>query len=73
MIQLKKMNGDVFTLNAVLIEQIESLPDTTITLINGKKMLVKNSNQEVRDLAIKFYQKIGLQQINHQQVGEENE
>lgn len=73
MIQLMRMNGEVFTLNAVLIEQIESLPDTTITLINGKKLLVKNSSQEVQDLTSQFYREIGLQQISNQQAGEKNE
>lgn len=73
MIQLMRMNGEEFTLNAVLIEQIESLPDTTITLINGKKLLVKNSSREVQELTSQFYREIGLQQINNQQVGEKNE
>src|SRR5699024_8910854 len=36
MIELEKVDGDRFTLNALFIEQIQSFPDTTtITLING--------------------------------------
>lgn len=61
MIQLARLNNELFTLNALLIEQIESLPDTTITLINGKKVLVKNPEKEVIDLLTTYYQKIGLQ------------
>ena len=72
MIQLKKLNGDVFTLNAILIEQVQSLPDTTITLINGKKVLVMNSYDEVVRLTTIFYKQIGLQQV-YNQVGEEDE
>ncbi|WP_240375316.1 flagellar FlbD family protein [Bacillus piscicola] len=60
MIELTKLNGQVFLLSAPLIEQVEALPDTTITLINGKKMVVKESKQEVRDLANAFYRRIGL-------------
>lgn len=62
MIQLSRLNNELFTLNALLIEQIESLPDTTITLINGKKILVKNPEKEVIYLLTTYYQKIGLQQ-----------
>ena len=46
MIQLTRLNDDLFTLNACMIEQIQSLPDTTITLINGKKIVVKEKINE---------------------------
>lgn len=72
MIELKKLNGEVFTLNALLIEQVQSLPDTTITLINGKKVIVGNSLDEVLHLTTLFYKKIGLQQV-YRQVGEEKD
>lgn len=72
MIELKKLNGDSFALNALLIEQIQSLPDTTITLINGKKVIVQNTLEEVLHLTEQFYRKIGLQRV-YKQVGDENE
>lgn len=72
MIQLTRLNGDLFTLNAMMIEQIQSLPDTTITLINGKKMVVKNPECEVIKLITTYYQKIGLQ-VSLKEAGEANE
>ena len=60
MIQLKRLNGETFTLNAIMIEQIQSYPDTTITLSNGKKIVVKNPENEVIDRVTAFYQKIGI-------------
>lgn len=60
MIQLTRLNGDQFTLNATMIEQIQSYPDTTITLINGKKIVVKNTESEVVDLVIDFYKATGM-------------
>ncbi|HLQ98637.1 MAG TPA: flagellar FlbD family protein [Candidatus Dormibacteraeota bacterium] len=60
MIQLTRLNGESFTLNAGMIEQIQSHPDTTITLINGKIIVVKNPEQEVADLVTAFYQKAGI-------------
>jgi len=67
------MNGEDFTLNAILIEQVQSLPDTTITLINGKKILVKNAKEEVVQLTIDFFKKVGIQQAYSEQAGENNE
>lgn len=72
MINLKRLNDEPFTLNAVLIEQIQSLPDTTITLINGKKIVVQDKETEVIRMITEYYQLIGLQQIQ-QKAGENNE
>lgn len=47
-------------LNVLLIEQIEAFPDTTITLVSGKKIVVKNDLKEVYSLINKRYKEIGL-------------
>jgi len=60
MIELTRLNGDYFTLNALMIEQIESLPDTTLTLTTGKKIVVKSKKSEVVEKITAYYQKIGL-------------
>ncbi|GGA63021.1 flagellar FlbD family protein [Ornithinibacillus halotolerans] len=60
MIKLKRLNGDSFTLNACMIEQIQSYPDTTITLINGKKIVVKEQEAEVVELITSFYKQVGI-------------
>ena len=62
MIQLTRLNDDVFTLNAIMIEQIQSYPDTTITLINGKKIVVKEPEKVVESLATSFYRQLGIRQ-----------
>ena len=72
MIVLKRLNGESFTLNALLIEQFQAYPDTTITLINGKKIVVRNSEKEVSELVINYYQNIGLR-IPVGRVGESSE
>ncbi|BCJ95240.1 flagellar FlbD family protein [Anaerocolumna cellulosilytica] len=56
MINITKMNDVNITVNADLIETIEEIPDTVITLTNGKKILVKESRQEVINL-VKCYKK----------------
>ena len=60
MIKLTRINGKPFTLNACFIEQVESLPDTTITLTSGKKLIVKDSEEEVALKTKQFLMKIGL-------------
>ncbi|MBY0120688.1 flagellar FlbD family protein [Bacillus sp. S/N-304-OC-R1] len=72
MIKVTKLNGKPFTLNAVFIETIESFPDTTITLTNGRKYVVKESEDIVSLRVREFYQSVGL--LGQQQMGErENE
>lgn len=72
MIHLKRLNNEAFTLNAVLIEQVQSLPDTTITLITGKKIVVKDKQSDVIQEITDYYQQIGLQHLQVK-AGEEDE
>jgi flagellar protein FlbD len=58
MIALKRFNGQEFVLNADYIESIESTPDTVITLTSGKKILVKNTLEDIVGKAIKYKQLI---------------
>ena len=46
--------------NALYIEQVESFPDTTITLTDGKKFIVRESVEEVNERILSFYQKINI-------------
>ncbi|WP_022792777.1 flagellar FlbD family protein [Marinococcus halotolerans] len=57
MMELTKLNGRPFVLNTTLIEQVEAAPDTTITLLNGNKIVVRESISEVMDLAERFYRR----------------
>lgn len=59
-IELQRLNGERFILNAFLIEQIQSLPDTTITLTNGKKIVVQTDEKEVVHKMTDYFQQIGL-------------
>jgi len=47
MIKLSRLNGVIFHLNAEHIEQIESSPDTVITLAGGKTVMVADSVEQV--------------------------
>ena len=54
MISVTRMNGNELTINAELIETIEEVPDTVISLTTGKKIIVKESRQKVVNL-VKLY------------------
>jgi len=56
MIALRRINGHEFILNADLIESLESTPDTVVTLISGKKLIVQNSLEEIVRKTIKYKQ-----------------
>ena len=54
MITLTRLNGSQVTINALLIERLESTPDTVVTLTTGHKVVVKESVEEVTRLAIEY-------------------
>ena len=56
MIDVTRMNGSILSINNDLIETIEETPDTVITLTTGKKIIVKESRQDVKNL-VKSYKK----------------
>lgn len=56
MIDVTKMNGIEITVNSDLIEIVEETPDTVITLTTGKKIIVKESRQMIKNL-VKSYKK----------------
>lgn len=64
MISLTQLNGNTFTLNAIYIEQVQSFPDTTITLTTGKKFVVKESEEVVAQKVALFYRGITLLPLN---------
>ncbi|MCD7825332.1 MAG: flagellar FlbD family protein [Clostridiaceae bacterium] len=56
MIDVTRLNGKEVTLNADLIELVEETPDTVITLTTGKKIIVKESRQMIKNL-VKSYKR----------------
>ncbi len=58
MIKLTKINDEKFYLNSDLIEFLESTPDTIISLTTGKKVIVRETVNEVVEKIISFRSKI---------------
>jgi len=58
-IELTRLNGSKLTINAALIETIEATPDTVITLLTGKKIVIKESPDVIVKQTVKYLSKIG--------------
>lgn len=54
MIDVTKMNGMNITINSDLIETVEDTPDTVITLTTGRKIIVKENRQTIKNLVKSF-------------------
>lgn len=54
MIRLTRLNDAAFIMNADLIKTIEERPDTTITLINGETVIVREKMDEVVARAVEY-------------------
>jgi flagellar protein FlbD len=57
-IQLTRMNESPLMVNAELIECVEVVPDTIITLTGGQKVMVRESASEIRQKVIAFRREI---------------
>jgi flagellar protein FlbD len=58
MIEVKGINGEDLIINSSLIEKIEFIPETKVTLTTGKYFLIKDTKEEVIDKIINYNQKI---------------
>lgn len=59
MIELTKLNETVIMINEDYIEVIEETPDTVITMTTGRKLIVKESRQEIKNLVKSYKHEIG--------------
>jgi flagellar protein FlbD len=54
MIQLTRLNGQAFVINAEKIRYVEATPDTVVCCDTGEKMMVKETLAEVMRRAIDY-------------------
>jgi len=60
LIKVTRLNGTEYLLNPHLIESVDSTPDTTITLVSGKKVVIKETPEEVMDEIIAYRKRLGI-------------
>ncbi len=58
MIEVTRLNETKLLVNSDQIEFVEETPDTVISFLSGKKIIVKESRQEIQNLVILYKKKI---------------
>ncbi|WP_340024102.1 flagellar FlbD family protein [Paenibacillus sp. FSL K6-1096] len=59
MISVTRLNGTAMWLNALLVEMVEESPDTYITLVTGKRLIVREKADEVINMIKEYNRDIG--------------
>jgi len=57
LIEVTRLRGSKFVINADLIETIEATPDTAITLVNGHRYVVEEPVGQVVGLVVSYYKR----------------
>lgn len=54
MIELTRLNGNPMVLNSDLIKIAEASPDTMLTLVNGEKLIVRETCKQVTERVLAY-------------------
>jgi flagellar protein FlbD len=67
MIELTRLNGNPIVLNSDLIKTAEASPDTMLTLINGEKLIVRETCAELEERVLAYRARLLVQVARHAQ------
>ncbi len=59
MIKVSKLNGDEYYVNPHQIEYIECNPDTTLTMLSGKRLIILEDYQTILKKIVDYRKLIG--------------
>jgi flagellar protein FlbD len=59
MIEVHRLNGELFLLNSDMIETVEVTPDTVVRLVNGHRYVIRESMKDVKDAMVDFRRRAG--------------
>ncbi len=59
MIEVMRLDGKTYWINPHQIEYIETNPDVTFMMLSGKKLVVKNTPEEIIEKIISYRRLIG--------------
>ena len=62
MIEVTRLDGKSYWINPHQIEYMEKNPDLTLTLLSGKKVVVREPPEEVIERIVAYRRKIGINQ-----------
>ena len=58
MIPLTRLNGLTLVVNSDLIKLIENTPDTVISLVNGEKIVVRETSDQILEKIVQFRRRV---------------
>jgi flagellar protein FlbD len=59
MIEVTRLDGRTYHVNPHQIEYIESNPDTTLIMLSGKRLVVRESYDEISERIVSYRKLIG--------------
>jgi flagellar protein FlbD len=59
MIKVSRLNGAIYYINPHQIESVEVLPDTTLLMLSGKHIVVREKVVELIDRIVEYRRRIG--------------
>ncbi len=59
MIEVTRLNGKTYYVNPHQIEYIESNPDTTLVMLSGKRLIVQEGLDQIRERIVAYRRLIG--------------
>ena len=65
MIEVMRLDGKKYWVTPHMIESMEETPDLTLTMLSGKKLIIRNSPAELIEKIISYRRNLG---INSQEV-----
>ena len=60
MISVTRLDGNIYWINPHMIESMEKTPDLTITFLSGKKVVVKDSPEELIQRIVGYRRRLGI-------------
>ncbi|MCR4899729.1 MAG: flagellar FlbD family protein [Treponema sp.] len=60
MIDVLRLDGKIYWVNPHMIEAMEATPDLTLTMLSGRKVIVRNSPEEIIQKIIEYRKKLGI-------------
>lgn len=60
MIEAKKLDGKTIWINPHQIESMEMLPDLTLTMLSGKKLIISDTPADIIERIVEYRRKIDV-------------
>ncbi|BDC95809.1 MULTISPECIES: flagellar FlbD family protein [Treponema] len=60
MISVTRLDGKTYWINPHMIESMEQTPDLTISLLSGKKVVVRDTPDEIIERIVSYRSRLGV-------------